>query len=258
LEITESVSKNDHTLYGLIGYPLGHSFSAMFFKEKFARLGLINHDYRLFELQDISAIRNFTVQYKSLRGFNVTIPHKQSILDYLDVISPDAMNIGAVNCVKIKDGIWTGYNTDALGFQIALSMFLQENCITNPKQAIILGNGGSSKAVQWVLNQENIPFVVASRRNTSDTIHYDEITPEFFEKIGIIINTTPLGMYPATGTAPELPYHALNNKHLLIDLVYNPEKTLFLTRGSAMGCKIMNGKKMLEEQAEASWNIWNT
>ncbi|HNA42531.1 MAG TPA: hypothetical protein PLP81_10580, partial [Saprospiraceae bacterium] len=130
MEITESVSKNDHTLYGLIGYPLGHSFSAMFFKEKFARLGLINHDYRLFELQDISAIRNFTVQYKSLRGFNVTIPHKQSILDYLDVISPDAMNIGAVNCVKIKDGIWTGYNTDALGFQIALSMFLQENCIT--------------------------------------------------------------------------------------------------------------------------------
>lgn len=258
MEITESESKNDTSLYGLIGYPLGHSFSAMFFKKKFARLGLINHDYRLLELQDISAIRHFTTQYKSLKGFNVTIPHKQSILEYLDVISPDAMNIGAVNCVKIKDGIWTGYNTDALGFRIALSMFLQENCITNPEQALILGNGGSSKAVQWVFDQEKIPFVVASRRNTHDTIPYEKITSEFLEKFGIIVNSTPLGMYPNTGTAPELPYHALNNKHLLIDLVYNPEKTLFLTRGYAKGCKIMNGKKMLEEQAEASWNIWNT
>lgn len=250
-------SVNFTKTYGLIGYPLSHSFSEKYFTKKFTDLGLSNYCYRPIEINDISEIRKVLQDIEGFSGFNVTIPHKRSVMDYLDAVSPVASEIGAVNCVDIKDGIWTGYNTDAIGFEITLQDFLLEHGCDLPEQTLVLGNGGSSKAVQWVLKNLNLEYVVASTKDTDNTIRYHEINSRTIKKFDLIVNTTPLGMYPFTERAPELPYESLTSKQLLYDLIYNPEKSLFLTRGLAHGCRVTNGMKMLTEQAEASWKIWN-
>lgn len=245
-------------IYGLIGFPLGHSFSAHYFQQKFDKLKLSNCEYRLFEIERVSDIRNIAAELNVLAGFNVTIPHKRSVMELLDEVSDAAREIGAVNCVQIKDGKWTGHNTDVVGFESSLLSLIRDSRGDFPQQALILGNGGSSKAVQWVLGSLGIDFTIASRRASENTIQYSEISPGKLKNFDLIINTTPLGMYPATGFAPDLPYEYLSDKQLLFDLIYNPEKSLFLTLGTARGCKVKNGLEMLALQAEASWEIWNS
>lgn len=243
--------------YGLVGYPIGHSFSARYFEEKFARSGLNRYSYQLFEIKNISNIRKWGIGMPFLRGFNVTIPHKTAIMPFLDAIDDAASEIGAVNCVRIKDNFWTGFNTDVTGFEASLNLMLQESRNSTSCNTLILGNGGSSRAVQWVLAKKGWPFTIVSRTRSVDTIQYQSITPDIIRGFDLIINTTPLGMYPATENAPDIPYHALNHEQMLMDLIYNPDKTLFLRHGENQGCRIMNGMHMLTEQAEASWILWN-
>jgi shikimate dehydrogenase len=243
--------------FGLIGYPLGHSFSAKYFKQKFEDEKLNGYNYNLYELEDLSNVRNLAKKIPKLIGLNVTIPHKTSILNYLDEIDLPASEIGAVNCIRIKDGVWKGYNTDAIGFRTSLYQFLEISKNPKPKKSLILGNGGSSKAVQWVLKNEGFVFYIASRTPGKSFLKYEQISNDFIRDIDLIINTTPLGMFPDVDHAPMLPYNSLSSKQMLMDLIYNPDKTLFLRLGNAKNCKIMNGMQMLIEQAEASWKIWN-
>ena len=234
--------------YGLIGRNLSHSFSYKYFQEKFFKEQLSDCQYLNFELEDISSLREL-VRENNIKGLNITIPFKEKAIPFLDKLSKDAAEIGAVNTIEIKGEKLIGHNTDVFGFAQSFIPLLKER-----KNALILGNGGASKCVQFVLKKNNVDFIVVSR-NSDFTLA--EMTEETIQKHSIIINTTPLGMYPKTDRFPHLPYNAINSKHLVYDLVYNPEQSTFLRKAKAKNAEIKNGKQMLYLQAEKSWKIWN-
>jgi shikimate dehydrogenase len=240
-------------IYGIIGRPLGHSFSKRYFEEKFAAEGLSDHRYCNFPLNDIAELSNILAEHPDLLGFNVTIPYKQEIIDRLDDVSPEAKAIGAVNCVKIEGARLVGYNTDATGFAAGLAKLIGSE---HPR-ALVLGTGGASRAVRYVLERAGIEYSVISRTKTADTITYDELTPLIIKAHPLIINTTPLGTWPHTDGKPAIPYGAISPHHFLYDLVYNPPVTAFLAEGRERGAVTINGGEMLTVQAEESWKIWN-
>lgn len=241
--------------YGLIGRTLAHSFSAKYFTEKFRREGLDKeYSYDLFELPEIGCVKELIRDTPSLAGFNVTIPYKQQIIPYLDALDAEARAIGAVNCVKIADGRLTGYNTDIAGIRVSFDELLGSAAVD---AALILGTGGASQAVQYVLAQRDIPFSIVSRDPAKGNFTYDDIDPAVTESHHLIINTSPVGMYPHVDEAPQIPYALLTPAHYLFDLVYNPEQTLFARRGAERGARTLTGLRMLYAQAEAAWDIWN-
>jgi shikimate dehydrogenase len=238
--------------FGLIGYPLGHSFSKKYFEEKFAKEHLQGCSFELFSIEKIEAFTDIISNNKSLKGLAVTIPHKKTIMPLLTEISDAAKTIGAVNCIKIKDGKTIGYNTDVIGFEKSLLPLLQPH----HTKALVLGTGGASKAVQYVLKKLGISFLLVSRNRSNETITYDDISVEIIETHSLIINTTPLGMSPNEDGFADIPYELLLPKHLLYDLIYRPKKTMFLKKGEEQGCVIKNGFEMLVLQAEENWKIW--
>lgn len=242
--------------YGLVGYPLSHSFSKRFFTEYFAARS-INAQYLNFELQEISLLPSILKEHPDLVGFNITIPYKEAIIPYLNSCDPNAAAIRAVNTVKIDrsgDQIkLIGYNTDLIGFRDSLLPLLKPH----HQKALVLGTGGASKAIVVALNQLSIGTQLVSRgTKSSSTISYDQLSKTVMDEFTIIVNTTPVGTYPKTDTFPEIPYHLLSERHLLFDLVYNPAITQFLQKGADRGATIKNGLEMLELQALAAWEIW--
>ena len=235
--------------YGLIGRPLGHSASAKYFTEKFTAQA-IDAQYSLYELQSIEQVE--PLRHK-LYGFNVTIPYKKQIIPYLTTISDEAAKVGAVNCVKLdSDGNMHGYNTDVVGIRATLSPYDLKG-----RKALILGTGGAAAAVLFVLKQLGMEVVSVSRTAGEDRITYSELTPDVVSSTTLIVNATPVGMSPHIDEAPEIPYDLLTPNHILFDLIYNPEKTLFLARGEMLGATVIGGGKMFRRQAEASWEIWS-
>jgi shikimate dehydrogenase len=240
--------------FGLIGYPLGHSFSGRYFAEKFEREGLTDCRYDLFPITGIEAVPALLAETPGLEGLNVTIPYKELVLPFLDRSDPVVAQIGACNCMRIgADGI-TGHNTDVFGFAESLKPMLK----THHKSALVLGTGGASKAVCHVLLELGIEFLVVSRKTELPGVTaYEALWDMGLEKHTLIVNTTPLGMHPLIDEAPPIPYDALTARHLLYDLVYNPSVTRFMSLGIERGAAVMNGGEMLVLQAEESWRIWN-
>ena len=244
-------------MYGLIGYPLSHSFSKKYFTDKFLREGLTEHHYELFEIKNIDDIRDIIDNNPELIGLNVTIPYKESIIPFLDNLDESAVLVGAVNVIKINNGSLTGYNSDFYGFESSLLNWLPQN-ITN-LSAVVLGTGGASKAVKSVLKAKNIPYKLISRTKTANTITYEELySDSLIANSNLIINTTPLGMAPNFDDCPDIPYEQLNEQHFVFDLIYNPAETKFLAQASSQGALIKNGLEMLQLQAEKSWEIWTS
>ncbi|HFA51343.1 MAG TPA: shikimate dehydrogenase [Bacteroidetes bacterium] len=241
-------------LYGLIGYPLSHSFSKKYFSEKFANGQLDGHRYELFPLQSIDELPKLIAENSRLIGLNVTIPHKQAVFKYLDEIDSEAASIGAVNVIKIKNGKLKGYNSDVYGFEKSLLSLLGKNTELN---ALILGTGGASKAVRYILDKLKIPSQFVSRTKKNGQLIYAELNPEIIKNHRLIINTTPLGTYPDILSCPNIPYQFISKNHFLFDLVYNPPETLFLKKGKEKGAATCNGLPMLHLQAERAWEIWN-
>lgn len=243
--------------YGLTGFPLGHSFSAGFFTEKFRQEGLsATHQYLNFPVESIEQLKEALPD--GIQGFNVTIPYKEQILPLLSEIDPAAREIGAVNCVKVlPDGKWKGYNTDAYGFRESLKEMLRSRNSSEPLEACVLGTGGAAKAVWYTLRELKIPFRKISRRPGDGQISYEEFSDSLMDSSRLIINTTPLGMSPDLDKKPEIPYDRITKEHYLYDLVYNPAETAFLREGRKRGAWIKNGLHMLILQAERSWDIWN-
>ncbi len=239
-------------LYGLIGITLTHSFSPAYFKKKFAEQN-IDAFYEAFPIPYIRELPDLLEHNPDMAGFNVTIPYKEAVIPYLDEVDPVAAQIGAVNCVVIAQGKKKGYNTDAIAFERSLNPLLTPH----HTQALILGTGGSSKAVAYALEQLGIPFKKVSQNKKNDQLAYEELTPEIIAQYKLIINTTPLGMYPSMDESPFIPYDALTEHHLLYDLIYNPEETRFLVQGKQKGAATKNGFEMLQLQAEASWDLWS-
>ena len=235
--------------YALLGKSLSHSFSEQYLSEKFFKEGINNTEYINLELDNLNNLKD-KIKELNLSGFNVTIPYKIEIISKLDFISNQAKTINAVNTVKVIEGKLHGFNTDVIGFTKSISPLLNKR-----RKALVLGNGGSSKAIQFALQKLNISWKVVSRNTDFD---YRQITKETIDSLEIIINCTPLGTYPKIEEYPQLPYNLLNSKHLLYDLVYNPKQTKFLTFGLANNCSIKNGEEMLVLQAEESWKIWNS
>ena len=249
-------------MYGLVGKKLGHSFSKDYFTKKFSKLNL-DYSYQNIELENISDIIPFIKENKNLKGFNVTVPYKEEIIPYLDDIDPIAKEVGAVNTVKVfDDGRLKGFNTDVIGFKKLLDKTPRHRDAKSP--SLILGSGGASKAVQYVLNKENIPYKIVSRsfklgvRSEELGVSYEEINSIGFEHYSMIINTTPVGMFPNVDDCLELPYSTIEPHNIFIDLIYNPEETLFLKKAKDFGAAAFNGMTMLYEQAEAAWEIWNS
>jgi shikimate dehydrogenase len=239
-------------LYGLIGATLAHSFSPAYFKKKFAEHN-IDASYEPFPIPVISDLPALFAGNPNLAGLNVTIPYKESVIPYLDELDAAAADIGAVNCIVVKNGRKKGYNTDAAAFEQSLNTLLTPH----HTHALILGTGGSSRTVAYVLGQLGIPFQKVSRNKADDLITYEELTPELIAQHKLIVNTTPVGMYPDIDSAPPIPYHAIGDSHLLFDLIYNPEETKFLSLGKEWGATIKNGFEMLVLQADASWDLWS-
>lgn len=243
--------------YGLLGYPLGHSFSRRFFLSKFEAEN-IEAAFENFELETAQEMLDVIKSRPDLKGFAITIPHKESILPFLDQCDKAIDHIGAVNCVKIKrDGenfSLKGYNTDVIGFEKSFMEFYKPEY----KNALILGTGGASKAVAYVMHKLGIKYEVVSRRKTLTTLCYEDISAEKMKDVQVVINTTPLGMYPKVDNCPQLPYEAINDSHYFYDLVYNPEETLFLKNAKEQGAAVKAGLDMLELQAEENWLIWST
>ncbi len=239
--------------YGLIGYPLQHSFSPAYFKMKFAANN-IDATYELFPIEAISEFVELLYSSPELSGLNVTTPYKESVIRYLDQMDPVAVAIDAVNCIFIRNGKTKGYNTDAMGFEKSLNPLLK----SQHTNALILGTGGSSKAVAYALTQLGIRFHKVSRVKTEGVLNYEELTPEVIAHHKLIINTTPVGMYPHIDEMPPLPFDHITEQHLLFDLIYNPEETKFLAMGREKGAVVKNGFEMLQLQAEASWEIWRS
>ena len=241
-------------MFGLIGFPLSHSFSKRYFSEKFEREGLSDCIFENFPIASVEEIKDLLHHHPNLIGLSVTIPHKENIISLLDDVSETVMKIKACNCIKIINGKLSGYNTDVIGFEKSFKKVLTPELRT----ALILGTGGASKAVKYVLEKLSIKYQFVSRVPALKNLFYDQLTPGLIAENDIIINTTPLGMYPAVLQAPDIPYEAINDHHLLYDLVYNPTKTLFLKKGEEKGARIKNGLEMLELQAEENWKIWNS
>lgn len=235
---------------GLIGYPLSHSFSPAYFEKKFTELGIENAEYLAYPLKSIDEINSLFD--KGVTGLNVTIPYKEQVIPFLDELSDEAYEINAVNTIKVIGDRKVGYNTDAYGFETSLKRMLENEIV---EKALILGTGGASKAIKYVLKKIGIQHTYVSR--SSDYLMYEDVTNEIIDQHKLIINTTPLGMYPKQEDCPAIPYSALTEKHFLFDLVYNPEKTLFLKQGEMQNCGIKNGYEMLILQAEKAWDIWN-
>jgi shikimate dehydrogenase len=240
--------------YGLIGYPLTHSFSQRYFTEKFEREGIGDCTYSNFSLREIGELPA-VLGDGSLCGLNVTIPYKQQVISFLDALSPVVEEIGACNCIRVAAGLLTGHNTDVVGFEQSLVPRLG----AHHRQALVLGTGGASKAVEYVLRKLGISYRLVSRRPRMDTadVGYEDLDAALMAASTLVINTTPVGMYPHVDQCPPLPYEALTPKHYLFDLIYNPGLTLFLQKGEEMGAVVANGHEMLVLQAEESWRIWN-
>ncbi len=239
--------------FGLIGYPLGHSFSGKYFRDKFERESITDCHYSNFELATISALPDI-LSDPELEGLNVTIPYKEQVIPFLDTRHPVVEETGACNCIRIEKGLLTGYNTDVLGFEESLT----EKLTATDTRALIIGTGGSSKAVAWVLAKKGIGFLFVSRNPSGTTqIGYEELDADNMRAHTLIVNTTPLGMFPHTEVCPPIPYEFIQPVHYFFDLVYNPPKTLFLQKAETAGARIKNGADMLAIQAEASWVIWN-
>jgi shikimate dehydrogenase len=243
--------------FGLIGYPLSHSFSALFFSEKFKRESIRDSGYSLFPLPEISELPSLLAE-KAPLGLNVTIPYKVSVLPFVDALDAAAAEIGAVNCLKISHTgsklFIKGYNTDAYGFEASLRPLLQ----AQHQKALIFGDGGAASAVKYVLNQLGISFISVLRRPASGGILYQDLNEALLLDHSLLINTTPVGTFPNVDACPDIPYQFVTAKHLAYDLVYNPEETLFLKMVKEKGGTIKNGLEMLQLQAERSWEIWNT
>ena len=245
---------DDIRLYGLIGYPLTHSFSQRYFTAKFQRENITGCRFENFSLENIDQLKN-VLQQPHLRGFAVTIPYKKKVLRFLDDAEDNVKLMQACNCVRIENGKLRGYNTDVIGFEESFKPLLQPH----HTHALILGTGGAAHAVEFVLQKLGIAYSFVSRmpKAIRSTLSYDALTEKLMQQYTVIINTTPLGTYPDVDTYPPIPYHWLTEKHYLFDLVYNPEKTLFLTKGEQRNTLIKNGYDMLVIQAEENWKIWN-
>jgi shikimate dehydrogenase len=239
--------------FGLIGFPLSHSFSKKYFTQKFKESG-IDAVYENYPLKDIRDLPGVIADNPDLEGINVTIPHKQSVISFLHSMSDVVKASGACNCIRIRNKLLEGFNTDVVGFDVSLSAHLKPE----HKKALVLGTGGASRAVCYVLTAKAIQWLQVSRNPVAEMIHYHDISPALLKEYQLIINTTPLGMYPNVDDCPTLPYDALTGNHYLFDLVYNPSLTLFLQKGKEHGALTENGYPMLEIQAEESWKIWNS
>ena len=242
--------------YGLIGYPLGHSFSKNYFNEKFENEN-IDAEYINFEIPSIDALPEVLATNPELRGLNVTIPYKEKVISFLDSVSPEARAIGAINVIKVEhkgnETILKGYNSDVIGFTKSIAPLLKRH----NKKALILGTGGASKAIDYGLKSLGLETVKVSRYERPGTIQYSKITPEIIKEYNVIVNCTPCGMYPNIEECPELPYEAMTEKNILYDLIYNPDQTKFMKLGAKQGATVKNGLEMLLLQAFASWEFWN-
>ncbi|MDB5111663.1 MAG: shikimate dehydrogenase [Mucilaginibacter sp.] len=258
--------------YGLIGFPLSHSFSKKYFTEKFSTENITDADYELYPLENIESLQDLLDTHPELCGLNVTVPHKINIIKYLDWVENDARNAGAVNCIRIRaespllaafsgevgvkdhDFRLEGFNTDLYGFEMSLRPLLNNQ----EHDALVLGDGGAAKAVKCVLENLGISYKVVTRKPIGNNMLFKDLKPHHIEQHKLIINTTPLGTAPNVDECPPIPYEHITDQHLLYDLVYNPEKTLFLKKGEEMGATIKNGYEMLILQAEKSWEIWTS
>lgn len=245
-------------LYGLIGYPLTHSFSRKYFTEKFLREGIPDTDYRLFEIPNAEEFPGLFEQFATLKGLNVTIPHKKAVLPLLQRVDSSAERVGAVNVIKKEaDGSLTGYNSDYVGFLRSLRQWMGpalKDC-----KALVLGTGGAASAVKVALEDLDVRFQVVSRSKSAGMLTYRQLAenPEILNNHLLIVNTSPVGTYPKTDECPDLPYSHISANHFLYDLVYNPEETLFMKKGLEKGARVKNGYDMLVLQAEGAWEIWN-
>lgn len=239
--------------FGLIGKPLSHSFSQRYFSDKFAALGLADHRYDLFPLEQVEALPTLLLEHPDLRGLNVTIPYKRLVMDLLDEVAPQAAAVGAVNTIDLRGGRRIGHNTDVHGFHSTLLPLLG----TERPRALVLGSGGACRAVGYVLRELGIRFRVVSRSPERGDLTWDQLDPIMLKACPLIINTTPMGMHPNVEELPPLPLSALGPRHLVYDLVYNPERTTLLHEAEMRGARIRNGLPMLHAQADASWAIWN-
>ena len=249
-------------VYGLIGYPLSHSFSRQYFSDKFQQEKITGCTFLNFEIQSAEEIESLLEKQPEIAGLSVTIPHKETIIPFLNELDESALSVGAVNCIKrfrAEDGQWIlkGFNTDVHGFSGSLKPILKPH----HTRALILGTGGASKAVAAALERMNVAYSFVSRSGEetqkTSVISYNALTESTIQECPLIINTTPLGMLPDIDTCPAIPYEALSTRHLLFDLIYNPSETLFLKKGKRMGASIKNGLEMLHLQAEKAWSIWN-
>lgn len=240
------------TKFGIIGYPLGHSFSKGFFTEKFARES-IDAQYLNFEIPDVAMLPDVLRNNQELRGLNVTLPHKQAVIPLLDEMSEEAKEIGAVNVIRVRNGKLKGFNSDIIGFTNSIKPLL----MPHHKKALILGTGGASKAIRIGLNRLGVEWTYVSRSPGEGMLTYADLTPKLMQDYTVIVNCSPVGMFPNVAQAPEIPYDCLSDKHLLFDCVYNPEETLFMKKGREQGATVKNGLEMLHLQAVASWDFWN-
>lgn len=241
-------------MYGIIGYPLNHSFSKKYFTQKFQQEAISDCFYNNYPLATIGALKALLIDNPYIAGLNVTIPHKQKVLELLDDSTKIPVGLNACNCIKINKGKLIGFNTDIIGFENSLTPLL----ITSHKKALILGNGGAAAAVKYVLRKLNIGYNIVSRVKQDPTnFIYSDLNKEIIDQHTLIINTTPLGTAPVINACPDLPYQYLHSGHLLYDLIYNPDKTLFLQKGELQRATIKNGYEMLLIQAAESWRIWN-
>lgn len=242
--------------YGLIGFPLGHSFSVSYFNEKFRNEG-IDAQYINYEIPNIADLAEILSSTPNLRGLNVTIPYKEKVMTYLDEISPEAKAIGAVNVIRVEhrgNNVYLkGFNSDVIGFTQSIEPILERY----HQKALILGTGGAAKAVDYGLRSLGIETKFVSTKKSLEGLTYHDITPKIIKQFNVIVNCTPLGMYPNIEQCPELPYEAMDNHTLLYDLIYNPDETLFMQKGSENGATVKNGLEMLLLQAFANWEFWN-
>jgi shikimate dehydrogenase len=245
------MSKN---VYGLIGFPLTHSFSKKYFDTKFLNEAIINSSFELFSIPSIEDFKD-VINTNNLKGLAVTIPYKKQVIPFLNEVDDAVKQLGACNCITFKNGILKGFNTDVLGFEKSLVQHIKPN----HNKALILGTGGAAAAVEFVLQKLNISYELVSREaKVTQQISYEMLTKELIEDRQLIINTTPLGTFPNVESCPNIPYHFLNNQHLLFDLVYNPSTTKFMQKGLAQKASVVNGYDMLVYQAEENWKIWNS
>jgi shikimate dehydrogenase len=240
-------------LFGLIGFPLTHSFSKKYFDNKFDEEKITNCSFSNFEITQVSDITHLIKRNPALQGFAITIPYKQQILSYLDCMSDDVRQMTACNCVKVVNSELYGYNTDVIGFEISFKELLKPHHV----KALVLGTGGAAQAVIFTLKKLGIRYLNVSRNELANAITYDDLTESLIDEYSIIINTTPLGTYPNITEFPSIPYQFISSQHYLFDLVYNPPLTQFLLKGKQQGAAIKNGYDMLIIQAEENWKIWN-